>query len=108
MFFLIKNSGNLLKVFYLIIFRANFIHQTFKESHATNNSRAPQLTLVKHIYSRFRQTASIDNRRLPSDHRICKTSIIAYRKSMTINKFMQDSNQIDINSKNNKCPKMGF
>jgi hypothetical protein len=32
---------------YLIIFRENYIHQTFKEPHATNNSRAPQLTLIQ-------------------------------------------------------------
>ena len=93
--FLTRNScGNLLTIFYLIIFRVNYIQHTFKEPHATNNSRAPQLTLVQsnniRIYISVSEKQRVENKIVPSGHR-CKTSIVAYRKSMTINKFMQDS-----------------
>ena len=93
--FLTRNScGNLLTIFYLIIFRVNYIQHTFKEPHATNNSRAPQLTFVQsnniRIYIPVSEKQRVENKIVPSGHR-CKTSIVAYRKSMTINKFMQDS-----------------
>ena len=95
MFFLTRNScGNLLTIFYLIIFRVNYIQHTFKEPHATNNSRAPQLTFVQsnniRIYIPVSEKQRVENKIVPSGHR-CKTSIVAYRKSMTINKFMEDS-----------------
>jgi hypothetical protein len=104
---LTRNScGNLLTIFYLIIFRVNYIQHTFKEPHATNNSRAPQLTFVQsnniRIYIPVSEKKRVENKIVPSGHR-CKTSIIAYRKSMTINKLMQDSKSY---RQEHKCPKI--